>query len=108
MKILVLAALGAALAQLPTCSSTPASISTTSVSALAQTICGFEPEAATVVNLIAANPLLNTAELAASAICNAIAPVGSAAQGIAALSPPVAHYVVNGKDVPIYGKFLKK
>lgn len=103
MKLLALAAVGSLVAQVATCT-TPPSISTSSVITAATQACQFAPTAETIINLVAANPALNSAELVANAICATVAP---AVPGLISSDPVVAHYVVNGKDVPIVGHFTK-
>ena len=102
MKILAIAAVAVA-AQVASCSGTAPSINTSSVQSLAATACKFAPTAETIINMVAANPALATAEAVAQAICAAVVPP----VGLVSAAPVVAHYVVNGKDVAISGTFVK-
>ena len=104
MKILAIGALAIA-AQVASCSGSAPSISTSSVQAAAATACKFAPTAETIINMVAANPALSTAEAVAAAICAAIG--APSTLGAVSTAPVVAHYVVNGKDVAISGTFVK-
>lgn len=109
MKILAIAALAGVLAQIPTCSSAPPTISTSAVITATTQTCQFIPTAETIINLVAANPVLNSAELVANAICAAVSPTGQALNAISGNTTDVVvtHYFAGGKSVPIIGHFKK-
>lgn len=73
----------------------------------AQTVCGFLPLAATVLDILAlANPVLATGEAIGTAICKSVmasSPAASAAR-VARAAPPVPATV---SGVPIQGRFVR-
>ena len=106
-----LAFAAALLAQVSTCSA-PTTISTSTVTALVQQACSFEPTAATIANLVSTNPNLNTAELVAQVICSTVGtpPAATTPSASASTDATVAQYhdVVSGKVVPIVGHWVAK
>jgi len=70
------------------------------VQQIAITVCGFLPTVSTVVNIFAANPLLNTAEMIAQAICSAVTPSAQLQARRRATVPNVG-------GVPVHGRFVR-
>lgn len=72
-------------------------------------ICGYEPAAETIANLLAAGSTTQTIEGLARAICAAVAPgVGPApAAGLRVSRAPMAKRAPMVNGVPIRGRFIK-
>lgn len=90
-------------------SGTGSTITVASVQSAAVTACSYLPTAATITNILTANPIAATAESIAAIICGAVTSPPAVAQPAApgaklkAAAPVV---VVNGKAITVHGAFV--